>query len=303
MILDKKIHIFLTIAENGSFSRTARQLSLSQSVVSFHIDALETELGVSLFKRQGRSISLTHEGELLFENGKKLARDARNVENELSSLSNHIENRIFLGGDAMTCVFTLPWTLASYSKEHPETVFAYQHLNHEDLKSKILNGDLDLALTGHPIRDRKISSQQCFCDEIILAAGPDYSGAPLDVEDIQSIPLIWAKGDYGLELLLTKALKKAGVHVTNLKIFMEVEGIAMLKNFVRAGIGFAFLPKVAIADELKYGLLKEVAVKELSLERKTHLVNAKDKHMRETVKGFIDYIHTYIHAQDEICDK
>jgi DNA-binding transcriptional LysR family regulator len=299
MILDKKIQIFLAIAENGSFSRTARQLSLSQSVVSFHIDALEKELGVALFKRQGRSISLTQEGELLFKNGKKLARDAREVENELSSLSNHIENRIFLGGDALTCMFTLPWTLASYSTEHPETVFAYQHLNHEDLKTKILNGDVDLALTGHPIRDRKISSQQCFCDEIILVAGPNYNGAPLTIKDVQDIPLIWAKGDYGLELLLTRELAKAGANIINLKIFMEVEGIAMLKNFVRAGIGYAFLPRVAIGDELSFNLLKEVPVKGLKLERKTHLIHSKDKHMRDTVKEFIEFIHTHIHPQKD----
>ena len=55
MILDKKMRVFLATAEAGSFSRAARQLSLSQSVVSFHIKALEQELGVSLFRRQGRN--------------------------------------------------------------------------------------------------------------------------------------------------------------------------------------------------------------------------------------------------------
>ncbi|MFC1539714.1 LysR substrate-binding domain-containing protein, partial [Candidatus Latescibacterota bacterium] len=228
---------------------------------------------------------------------------ARETEKKLSSLSNHIENRIFLGGDALTCVFTLPWTLAAYSKAHPETIFAYQHLNHEDLKTKTLNGDIDLALSGHPIRDRKIQSQQCFCDEIILAAGPDYDGKSLTPEDLQSTPLIWVKGDYGLELLLTKKLAKVGVNVTNLNIFMEIEGIAMLKNFVRAGIGYAFLPRVSIRDELRFNLLKEVPVKGLRLERKTYLIHSKDKHMREMVKDFIDFIHTQIIPREDMCEK
>lgn len=77
MILDKRLRVFLAVADSGSFSRAGRQLSLSQSVVSFHVHALEEGLGVSLFLRKGRTISLTPEGKVLHAQGKRLAQSAR----------------------------------------------------------------------------------------------------------------------------------------------------------------------------------------------------------------------------------
>jgi len=290
MILDKKMQVFLTVADTGGFSHAARNLSLSQSVVSFHVDALEKELGISLFNRQGRTISLTEEGTLLFREGKKIMRKARQLEDELSSLTGRITNRIFLGGDALTCVFTLPWTLAAYREDHTDVVFAYQHLTHEVLQEKLINGDIDLALSGHPIRHRKLMAHRCFNDEIIMVTGKDNPFDRITIKDICGIPLIWAKGDRGLELLLTQKLTEAGIHVSNLNIFMEAEDISILKNFVRAGVGSAFLPRVAVQDELRFKLLREVTVGELTIMRNTYLVHPRGKQMREAVKGFMAFV-------------
>ncbi len=64
MILDQKMQIFLEVVRQGGFRKTGRQLGMSQSAVSFHIDSLEKELGVSLFRRQGRTIALKLNGTL-----------------------------------------------------------------------------------------------------------------------------------------------------------------------------------------------------------------------------------------------
>ena len=299
MILDKKMQIFLTVAETGGFSLAARQLSLSQSVVSFHVDALEKELGVTLFNRQGRTISLTEEGVHLFREGKKISCSARPLEEDISSLTGHITNRIFLGGDALTCVFTLPWTLAAYREKNPDVVFAYKHLNHDELQEKLISGDIDLALSGHPIRHRKLVSHSCFSDEIILVTGKDNNLDKVGIKELSTIPLIWATGDRGLEILLTQKLTKAGAHVTNLNIFMEAEDIAILKNFIRAGVGSAFLPRVAVQDELRLKLLSEVPVENLTILRNTYLVHSKGKQMRDTVKGFMDFVQDQNWAEEQ----
>ena len=74
MILDQKVQIFLQVARVEGFRRAARGLGLSQSAVSFHIDKLENELGVRLFNRQGRTISLTAEGQVFWISGRQLKR-------------------------------------------------------------------------------------------------------------------------------------------------------------------------------------------------------------------------------------
>ena len=103
MILDKKMQIFLAVAETGSFSQASKKFSLSQSVISFHIDTLEQDLGVRLFERHGRMISLSQEGEYLFQEGKKLALSARQLEDSFSEHSSILARYIRVAGCTLTC--------------------------------------------------------------------------------------------------------------------------------------------------------------------------------------------------------
>ncbi|PKO23256.1 MAG: hypothetical protein CVU38_04990 [Chloroflexi bacterium HGW-Chloroflexi-1] len=290
MILDKKIEVFLAIAEAGSFSRASRQLSLSQSVVSFHVDTLEKELGVSLFRRQGRTIALTPEGELLYQEGKKLVQEARRLEDVFAEHSATIAQRIHLAGDALTCAFTLPWTLAAFREAYPNVLFTYQHLTRDTLLEKLLSSELDLALVGCPVQHRKLAIQECFRDEIILVAAPDKAPDRIVLDDLRHLPLLWVTNDRGLEFVLSRSLSEAGLPLKNLNICMEVEDLPILKTFVRAGLGLAFLPRLAVADELRFELLKAVPVEGLALERTTYLVYRKEKQPREVVARFLEFI-------------
>ncbi len=290
MILDKKMQVFLTVVEAGSFSRASRKLSLSQSVISFHIDALEKELGVKLFRRQGRTIALTPEGKLLYQEGTILAREAQRLENAFSGASQTITRRIYLAGDALTCAFTLPWTLAAFRETYPDVMFNYQHLDQETLLEKLISGDLDMALIGHPVQHRQLAIQECFRDEIVLVGAPEKAPDRIMPDELRHLPLLWITNDRGLELLLNQRLSEMGLPLKNLNIFIEIADLPILKTFVRAGVGFAFLPRLTVGDELRFGLLKVVAVEGLTLERMTYLVYRKEKQPREVVTRFLEFV-------------
>lgn len=290
MILDKKMRVFLATAEAGSFSRAARQLSLSQSVVSFHIKALERELGVSLFRRQGRSISLTAEGKLLFEEGHKLAREARRIEDAFSAQSEEIAQRIYIAGDALTCAFTLPWTLAAFREEYPDVLFTYEHLDEGELVSRLVTGELDIALAGHQVQHRKLTATPCFQDRIVLVGPSESAPDSITVEELKENPIIWATSDRGLELLLSKDLPEAGLAMKDLNVFMEVDDLPILKTFVRAGVGIAFLPYLTVSDEVQFGFLKVIDVPGLDLERTNYLVHRREKTPRQVVTALVEFV-------------
>lgn len=290
MILDKKMRVFLATAEAGSFSRAARQLSLSQSVVSFHIKALERELGVSLFQRHGRSISLTAEGKLLFEKGRKLAQQARRIEDAFSAQSEEIAQRIYLAGDALTCAFTLPWTLAAFRKDHPDVLFSYKHLDEDELIRRLVSGELDVGLTGHPVVHRKLAATPCFQDKIVLVGPAQSAPDSITIDQLRETPIIWATSDRGLELLLSRDLPEAGLQLKDLNVFMEVDDLPILKTFVRVDVGMAFLPFLTVSDEVRFGLLKVVDVPGLTLERTNYLVHRKEKTPRQVVRALVEFV-------------
>ncbi len=290
MILDQKFRVFLAVAGEGSFSRAAWHLGLSQSSVSFHVGALERELGVKLFFRKGRSISLTEEGQALLEEGTRLARQARKLEDRFSRASALIPNRLRLGSDSLTCAFTLPTALARFRETHPDLVFTYEHLDPDSLVEGLLEGILDVALMGLPPRHRKLQVEPCFQDEIVLVFRAGEVKEEITLAELGNLPLLVAKGDPGLELLLRRGLERAGAPLRKLQVFMEIEGLAVVKNFVLAGLGGAFLPRVTVQRELESGEMAETRVESLDLRRRTRLVHARGEAPREAVSSFLEFV-------------
>jgi DNA-binding transcriptional LysR family regulator len=290
MILDKKLQIFLAVAETGSFSQASKKFSLSQSVISFHIDTLEGELGVKLFERHGRMISLTPDGEYLFKEAKKLALAARQLEDNFSEHSAVIARSLRLAGCSLTCAFTLPWTLSDFHKLHPDVLFVFKTLSQDEMIEQIFNEEIDFGFVGYPVQNRKLNSLECYPDEIILVSNPEAFPDQMPLRELSNHPLFWINTDSGLDLLIRKELPEAGMLIKKLKIYLEVEDLSVLKSFVRTGMGMAFLPKVTVMDELNAGLLKEVKVEGLKLERTTCMLYRKRKEQREIMADFLKFM-------------
>jgi DNA-binding transcriptional LysR family regulator len=290
LILDKKLQIFLAVAENASFSQASKKFSLSQSVISFHIDSLETDLGVRLFDRHGRMITLTPDGEFLFEEGKKLALAARKLEDSFADHSEKIARYVRVAGCTLTCAYTLPMALTDFRTEYPNVLFNFSTLTQDDLLEQLVEEELDVGFVGHPTQHHKLTSRECFHDEIILVGKPKHFPEQLTPFQLSDLPLLWINGDRGLDLLLRKQLPEVGALIKNLNIFTEIEDLSAMKNFLRAGLGVAFLPKVTVADELHFRLLKEIPVEGLDLNRKTYMLYRKNKDHREAVSEFIQFV-------------
>ncbi len=292
MLIDKKMIVFMTVAESCSYSMASRKLSLGQSVLSHHVDTLEKELKVSLFCRKGRNIALTPEGEVLYKEGKKLMHVARQTEDSFSALSSHVARKINLAGDALTCSFTLPWMLAEFRKQHQDVNFTFKHLCADDIVEGIISGDVDMALVGHPLSHRRLTVEPCFHDEIILVGSTSQSPERIEINDLKNTPIFWITNDHGLDLLLRQKLKENGLPVKDLNIFMEVEELSILKTFIKAGVGYAFVPRLSVEDELQNNALREIEVKGLSLTRVNYRMFLKTKHTREIVSEFIEFIRS-----------
>ena len=291
MILDQRVRIFLQVARVEGFRRAARGLGLSQSAVSFHIDKLERELGVRLFNRQGRTISLTPEGQVLFKELDVLDRAARRVENNFASHSNLLGRRIRLGSNALACPFTLPWVIRGFKAENPEVLFTYKHVADEQaLISNLEVGDLDLGIIGHQIRHKKLSSHCCYESEIILAAAPSMGVDEVDASELVSLPIILENSDRGLELLLSQGLSSIGLGFKDLHIVIETDNLPLIRTFILAGLGAAFLPRVAIADELARGIFKEIEVHSLAIKQSIYLIHPKVGLANPNTARFVEFV-------------
>lgn len=294
MIIDQKVRIFLQVARVEGFRRAARGLGLSQSAVSFHIDKLESELGVRLFNRQGRTISLTAEGEVFFQEMEELERVARRAENKFAFHSKILGRRIRLGSNALACPFTLPWVIRGFKVDNPEALFTYRHVADEQaLISGLELGDFDLGIIGHPIRHKKLSLHRCYESDIVLAAAPSMQVDAVSADELTRLPVILENSDRGLELLLSQGLSSIGIDFKDLNIVIETDNLPLIRTFVHAGLGAAFLPKVAIVEELKRGDFIEIEVTSLVIQQSIYLVHPKTGAANPSTERFVAFVEEH----------
>ncbi len=288
MFLDRKLEVFMNVAELGSFSRAGRRLELSQSSVSFHILTLEKSLGVKLFRRKGRRIELTEEGKRLYQEGLDLAAHARRVRHSVAEYSESVSRIVHIGSDALTCSFVFPWASVNFCKDNPDVEIYLEHISQDERIEKIVGGELDILLTSSPIRHRFLQSQVCFRDDVILLAAPTVKRDHITPKELKQCPMVWCTMDQGLDMRLAQALKKIHINTGDLRIAMSVQDVSLVKTAAEAGIGFTFLPRVAVRQSLQLGTLKEITLEGFHFEYTTHIVGHK-KSTRPVVKAFWDY--------------
>ena len=169
-------------------------------------------------------------------------------------------------------------------------LFSYEHLDEAELVNRLLSGELDVALAGHQVQHRKLTVTPCFQDRIVLVGPAESAPDSISIAELKDTAIIWATSDRGLELLLSKDLPEAGLPLKDLNVFMEVDNLSILKTFVRAGVGMAFLPFLTVSDEVRFGFLKVVDVPGLELERTNYLVHRREKTPRHVVTALVNFV-------------
>jgi DNA-binding transcriptional LysR family regulator len=177
----RHLRYFCAVAEHGSFTTAARLLNVSQSGVSGQVRDLEKDIGVNLFRRKQREVTLTPEGSVFFHEAREiLIRADRAVELAVRA-SSGVSGTLTVGlcGPA-TAVF-LPKLIRKFRKQFPGVTVALRELNTSEQIAALLNGDIDIAFTrGISAESKALLSHELFVREPLVVALPE--GHPLASE-------------------------------------------------------------------------------------------------------------------------
>lgn len=183
----KHLHEFLTLAETGSFARASGRLSVSQSAISKHIMALEAELGVQLFNRKQKAVTLSKFGEELYPYVEKILSERKQFLGKVSKINDIEHKSITIGAIGILALYGLMDTINQFKTEHPDIEVHIQN-NEHDLKDMLLSGQVDVAFVREPAKlffeNERIGTIKCISDSIaaVLPAGhPLASSDALDL--------------------------------------------------------------------------------------------------------------------------
>lgn len=188
------LRYFLTVAKEQSFTKAAEQLHITQPTLSRQLAAFEEELGVSLFNRTGRSITLTDEGILLKRRAlEMLDLEARTLE-ELKGTEEVIDGTVTVGCGEFAAVETLAKICESYRKKYPLVQIAIHTATADTISEMMKKGLIDIGMFMEPVDTKDLDYIRIIgSDKWIVGMRPDDPLAKkerITKEDLFGKPLI-----------------------------------------------------------------------------------------------------------------
>jgi len=187
-----QLKTFVAVARERSITRASEVLHLSQPAVSAHIKALEDTLGLSLFERTPRGMSLTRDGERLLSKAEQALAAHQELMDEAQRIKGRLTGKLRLGAGGSSNNEAIGKLLTGLSHRFPEVEVALKHGTSLELLSGLRNGSLDAGFyneAGEPAADLVTSEVSHF--KIFLVAPPGLVSQPLDWKALAELPWIY----------------------------------------------------------------------------------------------------------------
>lgn len=254
-------YIFYVVANNGSISKAAEILYITQPAVTLQIKKLEEQLGISLFTRTKHGVKLTEEGNVLYEYVEKGIEAIINGENALTNLKNLDSGTIRIGASTTVCRNVVMPYLEKFHEIYPNIEIQIVNNLTTNLLTELRNGNLDILFLNMPMQENKdvkiIKAQDV--QDIFIGNKKIYeeTNGEIDLKELNKYPLIFQKLPSNTRTILNNYLKNNNIE---LKPQLEVVSYNLIMDLVSAGFGIGYATKEFIKEELKNKKLYEIKV-------------------------------------------
>lgn len=246
---------FLAVAETGSLSAAARKLGTSQPTVGRHVQALEAELGASLFRRQARGMALTEAGQRMLEPARRMAEAAGQMALSAVGEQTDIRGPVRVTASVFHSIHVLPPIFARLRQEHPEIEL---EIVASDTSENLLFREADIAVRMYRPSQLDMVTQHLGDMGFGIYASRSYldrRGTPERPEDLPGHDLIGH--DRSEELIL--GMRAYGWDVSRESFQVRTDNFSAYWEMVRAGCGIGIvLSCVAETDPAVVRLLPDV---------------------------------------------
>ena len=272
--MNYRLEVFLKVAELRSITRAARVLHLSQPSVTKHIKLLEEELRVSLFVRTPVGMELTDAGVIFWGHVQQIAKSHELMAQRLLAPTKILTGRLRIGSSRTILAYFLPRLISAFKKAHPAVTCELFEGNSDTVIGVLLDQRVDLGVIEGPCRRPEIQVRPFHHDQIIWIAAPDHLLAlkRATSREILKAPMICREIGAGDRIIMEASLRQKGFGRKRLPIVQEAFSAEIIKGFVRAGLGIAYISAMAVERELKSGELVRLACPRLDAPRSFSLI-------------------------------
>jgi DNA-binding transcriptional LysR family regulator len=283
------LHVFVTVAQERSFSLAAGKLHRTQPAVSQAIRRIEEELEDRLFDRSSRNGALTEAGTLLLDHAERLLRMASAAQAAVRELQHVRRGRVVIGANEAAVHSLLPF-VRDYAASHPQVTVEVRRVPSRRIASELLERSMDFGVMTFLPADRALQSIPLGGDELVMLAHPEHPLARRKRVSIEEVgrQVVIAHNDPSPTRERVLRLYERRHAPINIQISLpSLDGI---KRAVEMGVGVAVLPRRCALTEIARGDLVAVKVPELEARRTVRFVFRRTGERSHAAGAFLELV-------------
>jgi DNA-binding transcriptional LysR family regulator len=286
----RQLQIFRTLAEELNFTRTAEKVHTVQSNVTAQIKALEEELGMPLFDRLGRRVTLTDAGRnfLPFASQALAAMDQGQRAIETGA---EPSGPLRIGAPESVLTYRLPQVLHAFRRHFPHVELIFVPYMSTPFALELEAGKLDMAITmSDSTPSASIKAIHLRTEQVFLLSDPSHplaSKRSVKPSDLAGQNLLLTESGCAYREKLDRVLALANIRPGNITEFSSVEAI---KECISLGMGIGLLPAIVVAREVRQHHLKALNWAGSPLDIPTRIIWHKDKWISPAMSAFMKMV-------------
>jgi len=285
------IRVFASVFKHKSFSKAAEELHLTQPTVSDHIRALEEELNCKLFDRVSRKIIPTKEGMSLIDRAVEIVEKVEGMKDLLVDLRKDLTGHLIIGASTIPGTYILPGLTASFRQKNPSVLFEIVVSDSRAIIDKVAEHSILVGIVGAKLEARQLRYDPFLDDDLIAVAGGSVEiKKSIHIRDLENFPMIMREQGSGTRREFQKILEREGLGSHQLNIVGIFGSTDAIKQAVKEGMGISMISRRSVKDELKYGILKEIKIKDANMKRQFYIITHPKRSLPHLYKVFLDFM-------------
>lgn len=285
------LRVFLTVASEKSFSRAAERLLRTQPAISLSIQRLESEMGEKLIDRSAKDLLLTDAGKIVLEYARRFENLQGELENALAEMRDKSAGRLTIGANE-SCTLYLLDHIERYRSKYPRIKVQVRRSLSSKIPSELIDGGLELGILTYDPEDDRLISKVIYNDHLAFVVSPEHKLASRSDVSIMELGTENFIAHNVVSPYRAVVLREFQRHKVPLRMDLEMPTIEAIRKMVQRNEGVAFLPRMCVNDEIAQGILHEVRVKEMNVDRKIHLVYPARRALSHAAEAFLELVQS-----------
>jgi DNA-binding transcriptional LysR family regulator len=283
------LRVFLTVASEKSFSRAAEKLLRTQPAISLAIQKLETDLQEKLIDRSAKELMLTDAGRIVFEYARRFENLEEDLENALAELRDKSAGRLTIGANESSTLYLLDH-IGRFRQRYPRIKLQIRRSFSSRIPAELIDGELELGLLSYDPEDDRLITTVIYTDHLAFIVSPEHRLASREEISITELRAETFIAHNVISPYRAQVIREFQRYKVPLRMDLEMPTVEAIRKMVQRNQGVAFLPRMVVDEEVRHGILCEVRVAEMKVQRPIRLAYPARRALSHAAQAFLELV-------------